>query len=211
MTENFDSTIKSHETELADLIAKMEEIRVQFINATAVFASNWFDDTAKKYVTSDTENTLKLGKEKIGEIKSKVREMASQASQFCCEALSDKELWWHMSLKEMGVLSPYCCSGNKDPEIVNKGVRRIVGRLGSVLCEYGFLTHEDSWFEHGSLRNGQKPVPYYPYGLGWSQEMRAIMKQYNEMYKQAYAEYKEIKALKAQKQTKIAIEIWNST
>ncbi len=211
MTENFDSTIKSHEIELADLIDKMEEIRIQFIDATAVFASNWFDDTTRKYVTSDTENTLKLGKEKIGEIKAKVRKLSSQASQFSEEALSTKELWWHLSLKEMGVLSPYCCSGNRDPEIVNKGVRRVVGRLGPILSEYGFLRHEDCWLEHASKCYGQKPTPYYPYGLSWSQEMRIIMIQYNEIYKQAFAMYKEIANLKAQKQTKQAIEIWNSS
>jgi hypothetical protein len=211
MTENFDSTIKSHQTQLADLIAKMETIRIQFIDATATFASNWFDETAKKYVTSDTENTLLLGKEKIGEIKTKVRALASQASQSSCQALSDKELWWHLSLKETGVLSPYCCSGSKDPEIVNKGVRKVVGMLGPVLSEYGFLRHEDSWFEHGSTYYGQKLVPYYPYGLSWSPEMRTVMKQYNDTYKLAYAKYKEIVALKAQKQTWQAIEIWNST
>lgn len=211
MTENFDLTIKIRENELADLIDKMEEIRIQFINAAAAFAANWFEDTAKKYVTSDTENTLKLGKEKIGEIKTKVRGLASQASTFCGEALSSKELWWHLSQKEMGALSPYSCSGNKDPEIVNKGVRRVVGRLGTVLSEYGFLNHEDSWFEQGATRYGQKPVAYYPYGLSWSQEMRSIMKQYNEVYKLAYAKYKEITDLKAQKLTRQAIELWNST
>ncbi|MGD6933972.1 MAG: hypothetical protein ACQCN5_07195 [Candidatus Bathyarchaeia archaeon] len=211
MTENFDSTIKSHEIELADLIEKMEEIRIQFIDATAVFASNWFDDTTRKYVTSDTENTLKLGKEKIGELKAKVRKLSSQASQFSEEALSTKELWWHLSLKEMGVLSPYCCSGNRDPEIVNKGVRRVVGKLGPILSEYGFLRHEDCWLEHTSKCHGQKVIPYYPYGLIWSQEMRSIMKQYSEIYKQAYTKYKEIVNLKVQKQTEQAIEIWNST
>ncbi|XHH10108.1 MAG: hypothetical protein ACFCUE_05605 [Candidatus Bathyarchaeia archaeon] len=211
MTENFDSTIIRHENELAELIAEMEKIRIQFIDTTTVFASNWFEETTKKYVTSDTENTLKLGKEKVGEIKAKVRALASQASQYCCEALSDKELWWHLSLKEMGLLSPYCCLGNKDPEIVNKGVRRVVGKLGTVLSEYGFLRHEDNWFEHGSKGFGKTPIPYYPYGLSWSQEMRTTMKQYNDIYKQAYAKYKEILNLKAQKHALQAIEIWNST
>jgi len=210
MTENFDLAIRGLETELTASIAIMEEIRVQFIQATAAFASKWFNETTKEFVTSNTENTIRLGKEKIKEIKAKVKALTSQASQISSEILSNEELWWHLSLKEMSAHSPYCCSNNNVPEIVNKGVRRIVGRLGPILHEYGFIKNEAIWIENGSTFNGLNVIPYYPYGFDWSQEMRTVMKQYNETYKHAYTKYKEIMNLKMQKQSKQAMEIWNS-
>ena len=99
MTENFDSAIKGLETELTASIEIMEEIRSQFVHATAAFASKWFNETTKNYVTSNTENTIKLGKEKIKEIKAKVKALTSQASQISSEVLSNEKLWWHLSLE----------------------------------------------------------------------------------------------------------------
>ncbi len=212
MTESFDKAIESRETELNALIAKMEEIRAQFVKVALDFVLKWIDATARRYVLSDTDNTLKLGREKISEMKGKVKTLMSQVPQITNEVLSDKELWWHLSPKKMDTGSPYeYYTPNRDPDLVDKGVRRIIGRLGSILSEYGFLRQGENWFEQGSSYYGQNPMPCYPYGLDWSQDMRTIMKQYNEVYKQTYAKYKEIIDLKAQKKTKQATDLWESS
>ena len=54
------------------------------------------------------------------------------------------------------------------------------------------------------------PVPYYPDSLDWSSEMKALMKRYNELCKQAHEAYSNIKRLEQSKIDKQAADLWDS-
>jgi hypothetical protein len=83
---------------------------------------------------------VKLGKEKLTQLKTKVRDLALNVNKIVYEELNDPNIWWHVKpqTKVDQFMYPYEKYGNALPEILNKPLRRILGILGPVLSEFGY-------------------------------------------------------------------------
>jgi predicted DNA binding CopG/RHH family protein len=220
MTENIDTALTNEQKELDVRKLEMEALRQQFIKASAVFIAQWYNVTAKHYVCTDSQNTLRLSRAELSSMKIKLKDLTDDAERIANEFLSDHSLWWHLDPKgEDGYASPYMQYGNKCPDIIDKPIRTALGKLGVIFEEYGYdVTVKGGGSDDGvSVWNNKNvspypinPLPYYPDSFDWSKDMRDIMRRYNEIYKQAYDAYLEIKRLQQSKLDKQATDLWDS-
>jgi hypothetical protein len=220
MTESINTSIANLQKQLEVNKLEMEEIRKQFIEASAVFIANWYNLTAKNYVFKDSQNTLRLGRDKLFSMKLKLKSLMDDSNKVANEFLDEHSLWWHFAPKmENNNISPYLQCGNKCPEIIDKPIRKALGKLGLILEEYGYSvnTKGGNSGDDISLWNNKNvspyptdPVPYYPDSCDWSKEMRDIMKTYDEIYKKAYSAFSGIKLLNHSKISKQAADLWDS-
>ena len=223
MSVDFDSSIQQKQVELDAVKARLEELRLQFVKDTIIFVAGWYETTSKQYATTNSQITLNLGKERLTEMKKKVNELVKDSGRIVSEILSEPSIWWDLTPHDSGeILSPYEQYGNRFPDILDKPVRRALGRLGAVLEEFGYGvktrlaypgTPEPAWAEYPTGPAYSKPVasPYYPHFVVWSEAMQNTIKQYNELYKQGIRLFHEIASLQDQKKAKQANDLWDSS
>ena len=96
MTEEIDGLIEGQEAELSPLRLRMEELREQFKQETAVFAREWYRKTAKDYIVKSPEVTLGLAVERIAAMKASVNELIRNTPKIVAEELDSPGLWWHL-------------------------------------------------------------------------------------------------------------------
>ncbi len=198
----------------------MQTVRQLFIKATGVFFANWCNSAARHYVISDSQNTISLGKDKLAQLKVKLKDLTDNAEKYVNEFLSADSLWWHLSQNEGdNFVSAYSQYGSKCPEIIDHPIRKGLGKLGVLLEEYGYnvATKAGSYDDEVSVWNNKNvspypsnPVPYYPDSLDWSSDMKALMKRYDELCKQAHEAYSNIKRFQQSKIDKHAADLWDS-
>ena len=221
MAESIDTATINEQKELQSRKLEMEEVRQQFIKASAIFIAQWFNVTAKQYVCTDSQNTLELGRDRLSSMKFKLKNLTENAEKIVNEHLADQSLWWHLSFKgEDASASSYLQYGNKCPAIIDKPIRKALGKLGVILEEYGYdVTTKTGgparddisvWNNKNESPYPINPVPYYPNSVDWSMDMKNIMRKYNEIYKQAYDTYSSIKHLQQSKLNKQAADLWDS-
>jgi hypothetical protein len=221
MTESFDTSIANLQKQLELNKLEMEEIRQRFKNASAIFIANWYNLTATNYACKDSQNTLKLGRDRISSMKIKLKGLIDDAERVANEFLDEPSLWWHLEAKiENTNTSCYQQSEYKCPEIIDKPIRKALGKLGIILEEYGYNVNTKGgrsgddlpvWNNKNVCRPPANPVPYYPDSYDWSKDMKDIMKKYNEIFKQAYSALSDIKRLNQMKLDKQASDLWNSS
>jgi len=198
----------------------MQTVHQLFLKATGDFFANWYTSTAKHYVISDSQNTISLGKDKLAQLKVKLKDLSDNAEKYVSEFLSADSLWWHLSENEKDTfVSSYLQSGSKLPEIIDQPIRKALGKLGVLLEEYGYnvATKAGSYGDEVSVWNNKNvspyptnPAAYYPDSLDWSLDMKALMKRYEELCKLAHEALSNIKRFQKSKIDKQASELWDS-
>jgi hypothetical protein len=198
----------------------MQTVHQLFIKATGVFFANWYNSAARHYVISGSQHTISLGKEQLAQLKVKLKDLTDNAEKYVNEFLNVDSLWWHLSQNEGdNFVSAYSQYGSKCPEIIDHPVRKGLGKLGVLLEEYGYnvATKAGSYDDQVSVWNNKNvspytsnPVPYYPDSLDWSSDMKALMKRYDELCKQAHEAYSNIKRFQQSEIDKQAAGLWDS-
>jgi hypothetical protein len=215
MSEDADVLIERKENELQPLRSRMEELTLEFIKDTYIFATEWYRKTAKEYVTKYSEVTLNMKEEKITRMKTQVNQLILTAEKTVLSELDKPDLWWHQKPTINNSIDQYNQISDKYPEILDRAVRRALGQLGVILENFRFHVtvsgnqgaYEEFWFEH--LKNGQI-APYFPHLLKWSEEMQETIRKYNAQYTKAVTVFMEIQVLKEQKKKRLAMEKWDS-
>jgi hypothetical protein len=212
--------IYSEEEKLLKYKIEMQTVHQLFIKATGAFFANWYNSVARHYVISGSQNTISLGKEQLAQLKVKLKDLTDNAEKDVNEFLNVDSLWWHLSPNEGdNFVYAYSQYGSKCPENIDHLVRKGLGKLGVLLEEYGYnvATKAGSYDDKVSVWNNKNvspypsnPVPYYPDSLDWSSDMKALMKRYDELCKQAHEAYSNIKHFRQSKIDKQAADIWDS-
>jgi hypothetical protein len=220
MVESIDLSITSEQEKLEKYKTEMETIRQQFIKVTAAFFANWYNVTLRNHIIRGSQNTLIQGKDRLSQLKVKLKHLTDDAEKCANSFLSAPSLWWHLSPKEGDDnVSAYSQYGSKCPKIIDQPIRKGLGKLGVLLEEYGYnvATKGGTYDDEVSVWNNKNvspyptnPVPYFPDSLDWSLEMKDLMKRYNEVYKRAYEAYSNIKHLEQSKINKQATDLWDS-
>jgi hypothetical protein len=219
MTMNFEALIQKKETALSPLLTLMEECRLQFVKESTAFAFEWYQKTAKLYITKYPEIILSMKEEKMAKMKVQVNDLMRSAERIVNTEFSSPDLWWHKNPRLHDSVEQYTQVADKYPEILDKAVRRVLGHLGTILEEHGFNvatsgntgSYPEFWFEVPQGGGSTTPVPFYPHLLAWSKEMESTIKKYNTIYTQALMVFGEIQRLKEQKKAQRASERWDST
>ncbi len=217
MSGEIDKMIQKKEAQLSPLIKNMDKLKNKFIKETVTFAAEWYDKTAKKYVSKYPEITLSLSEEKIAAMKIKVTKLVGETEKNVKTELDDSKLWWHQQPDFQTSIDQYLQVADKYPQIIDTGVRHALGYLGVILEEFGFRViangssgqYQEFWFDH-PVGNEYTTKPYYPHLLKWSSEMEDTLENYNSKYVEALALFKEIRELREEKKRQKALTRWDS-
>jgi hypothetical protein len=214
--------LEYRESELLSFCSAMQEKKLQFINDTSEFASKWYEDTGKQYITKYADISLNLPANSFVELKAKVRKLIAESKKFSERALSQPDVWWHEKPSLHTAVSQYDQLGdqqvgNKYPEAIDKPVRVALGQLGFVLEEFGFNvrtvasygpSHQEYWFQKSEEKITS---PYFPHMLEWSKSMQETLREYNSLYKQALLKLQEIQMIKDEIKRRKIMDLWDST
>ena len=189
MNEDVDVLIERKENELAPLRQRMEELKNQFITQTISFASDWYRKTTNEYVTKYHQVILNMKEEKIANMKAEVYKLVRDSEKIVRGELENPALWWHQRPSVRDSIEQYLQVGDKHPEILDRAIRHVLGRLGLILEEYRYNvttsgntgSYLEFWFEKPQ-GNNSVVIPYYPHLLKWSGEMQDTIHKYNELY-----------------------------
>ncbi len=217
MNEDIDALIEKKENEFTPLRQRMEELKNQFITQTISFASDWYRKTTNEYVTKYHQVILNMKEEKIANMKTEVYKLVRDSEKIVRDELENPALWWHQRPSVHDSIEQYLQVGDKHPEILDRAIRHVLGRLGLILEEYRYNvttsgntgSYLEFWFDkpHG---NDSVVVPYYPHLLKWSEEMQDTIHKYNELYTEAMSLYMKIQKLKDRKKQQQAISRWDA-
>jgi hypothetical protein len=215
MNGNLDEQIQKKEAEFMPLRQRMEELKMEFIKETIVFAAEWYRQTTKEYIAKYPDVTLKMSNEKIASMKNKISTLI-QSNEKTISELNNPALWWHQKPNIHDSIEQYTQIADKYPEILDRAVRHALGRLGIILEEFNFSvtasgdtrTYKEFWFDHPRGTNASL-LPYYPHLLKWSENMQETIKKYNTLYLQANALFKELQELKDEKKKQQAMSRWD--
>jgi len=217
LSDEIDILIQRKEAELLPLCLRMEEFKIEFIKETVDFASKWYKETAKEYVTKYPEVILSMSEEKMAKMKTKINELVGDSEKIVKDKLDNPELWWHQKPYLHVSIDQYTQIADKYPEILDRAVRHALGYLGIILEAFRFHvtassntgSYDEFWFERQTDSN--QTIPCYPHLLKWTSDMQETIDEYNTRFKLAVTLYNEIEKLKEQKKKQQAISRWEST
>ncbi len=217
MSEDIDALIEREETELSPLRQRMDELKGEFIKETISFASEWYKKTTKEYLAKHPEVTLGMKEEKIANMKAQVNELIQSTEKNVRAELEKPGLWWHLRPRLHDSIRQYLQVDDKYPEILDRAVRHVLGRLGLILEFYKFNvsasgnsgSYEEFWFDRPQ-GEGSTSKPYYPHLLAWSVKMQETIQDYNTKYLAAIAIFGEIQKLAQEKKRQQAMNRWDS-
>ncbi len=216
MSEEIDLLIQKKEVTLLPILTLMEELKQEFIMETIDFVSKWYKKTAKEYVAKYPEVALHMSEEKILKMKIKINELVENAEKIVKDELENSALWWHTMPRLNDSIEQYTQLVDKSPQILDRAVRHILGRLGIILEEFAFnvdasgnpSSFHEFWFER--LPETEKIIPSYPHLLKWTVKMEDTIRKYNEQFIQAITLHTEIQKLKKEKIKQQALTRWDS-
>ena len=210
MTQNFDVEIAAAEARLNGLTSRMEQIRQSFMSTTVEFVRPLFWEQTESLVKREAELTKKLGVEKLAQLKSEVKALQDNTESIAAQFLNEDRLWWHLKPSEQ----MYSYYGNRPPDGLDKAVRLIAGRVAPILEKYGYLSANLSehgiWREWDASGNHHLPNsrPCYPYGLDWSDTMKALIQEYQRLHQDATRQANDVAKLKKAKEQSEAEDLW---
>ena len=193
----------------------MEEVRVKFVAEVVRFAADWYVKTVKEYIAKYPEIALKMSEERMTRMKGQVNELVKNSEKAVKSELESSVVWWHLKPRLHDAIDEYKQVGDRYPEILDRAVRRALGRLGVVLEQAGFNVsaggrtgaYQEFWFEQFG---GRGTVSTYPHLLKWSDAMQNIARDYNGLYLDAVGLFNEIQLLKEEKKRREALTRWDS-
>ncbi len=210
MARNIEEEIQAAERRLEATLTQMERIQQDFVAASVDLIKAWYWTQTESVVKREAEVTKKLGVERLSELKADVRALQEDTGKIVTEFLQDESLWWHRKQGEQS----YFYHGNRPPDGLDKAVRLSAGRLASVLEQYGYLPADlqdhgvwREWDQSGNY-HPSNARPYYPHGFDWSEQMRALIKDYEELHREAPRQAREIERLKQEKAQNEAEDLW---
>ena len=217
MVEGLDMQIQRKEAEFALYLKRMEALREVFIEETVRFASEWYRKTVKEYVVKYPQVLLSLKEHQAAEMKAQVNQLVRDTEKTVKTEFDNPQLWWHLKPRLHESIKLYLQIDDKPPEILDRAVRHVLGRLGLILEEYKFNvsasgntgSYTEFWFNHPS--GAESTVkPSYPHLLKWSEKMQDTIRRYNGQYTKAMAIFGEIQKLKEDKKKQQALNRWDS-
>lgn len=211
MQRDLDAEITSAKTQLVTLTNREEEIRKNFISETAQFINNWYWVKIEDIIQEKSQITKQIGVQMLSQMKNDIKQLQVQSAKIVNNLLQDQTLWWHLTPDKLPDLS----TGRQFIEPFDKKIRLAAGELSSILEKYQYLSSPDGepeiWreFDSSGIRFAPDARRMYPYHIEWSENMKMLIKEYEDIRNQAYPVIESIINLEMEKSRKEAIDLWN--
>jgi hypothetical protein len=211
MQRNLEDEISAVKTELETITNQGEQIRKDFISETIQFVNNWYWSRTENIVKEKSPITKQIGIQNLSQMKKDIKQLQGQSSKIVNNLLQDQNLWWHLIPDKL----PDLYSGRQFTNPFDKAVRLAAGQLASVLEKYKYLSSLDGepeiWreYDNSGIHLAPNARLMYPYRMEWSEKMRTLMKQYEDLRNKAYPVVESMIQLKLEKSYKEAFDLWN--
>ncbi len=208
MAENFEAQITQKQSEFDALKSQGDEVYKQFIDDVTHFLQNWYAETTKSYIISESDQTIKIGEEGLKELKNKLISLIDESDKIASKYLIDTRFCWHLltyeeiysSSRDTTTSGLFRYDDRNDKEI-NKKLHTACEKIGEILKPYGYVPQS-----YGETNQKQ----YSSYRLDWSEPMKKSIKSYSELCEKAQSLAQKIVSIKQNQKESQAKQMWDS-
>jgi len=184
--------------------SELEIERCNFVELSKLFATNKSNDFIREAIITNASKVKELGMKGLAPIKRRIEEAFLCLDSFVEIIISDDSLWLYKQdviSSDNCPIGSYRISGNKFPDIINEPLRMIFSPIGIILLSNG-LVPSKYWEKRDSIVLCQEEID-------WNKELKDSMRIFNSKFDDMVCLLKTIENLKAQKESKEALELWN--
>lgn len=203
---DFDTEIAAAQAEVDAAENTIDHARDDFLSTAAEVVARWWETAARDATKKYPERAVELGKDGIGDLKSKLAELQARAPEIVVKHLGPESAVWR--LKDEGqsssdksyVYNPYEVRDDNVPSVFADELRKVLGEVGSLLVEAGLGTREE-WPGRG-----------YPYGLWFRRDLEplaASSARYAAAYKTAVVARRHLASVEKAKAEARAESLWD--
>lgn len=210
-TSGFDTKIRELEKQEATLRDQMEETCQEFLRVTSEFAIEWFQSRVQQEVTSRPKLAKQLGVKRLGQIKSELKALVSEAPGIVNKHINPEKYWAHRGAPpdksgDHEVAWRYMIRGRRGPDELGGAVKQLLGYAGAILVKHRIANTErrDDW----DIDGGGKP-PRYKHGYVWPDNMMNVMRRYSELYGEWLKLHQELKEVQRERGEAEAKDLWD--
>lgn len=175
-------TVKSTNQSIEETIKIAEKLRKEFIDEANLFICDWYKNIVNHFINSYPPAAKKLTEEHKIHINKEVKQLQDSVHIELTKKLNSEDYWWHLGeIKELH-RDFYKTINN----LLDYELRVILGKVGNILEEYGFIKKNHFDGDKGFVSHKDKNNNYYfeyVYPVYWSDMMKRKMDNYWENYK----------------------------
>jgi len=204
MEKDFAREIESRREQIRTVGSQMEQARKDFTLGVTPFVATWIETIARQYIERNPEKALKMGKERLSQLKGKVKLLCSEAESICQEIFSNNDFW------------------PETRELITQnqlGVKLIFGRLGTLLEAFELVKtkaqtegDEENWTQYDNSDNRREfdGTTVYPHSIELPDGMKKLLEEYRNSFQRKEALQAEILGLELEKLQLQATSLWDS-
>lgn len=218
MGVDYEGQIEQKQQKLETVKAQMNEVCEEFKKEVSHYLKAWYDSTTRKYVGKYADISMSIGIDRLTEMKAGLKNLKDQSDAIAERYLSPAALWWHLS---EGDQEYTFSNGRIQPKMLDRAVRLAMGELAGILSSNGYVKSfalldkypkGEIWREqytNGTIKRNANH-DYYPHEVEWSDEMVALIKQYNDLRTKARNVTELIQSIHSSEKKHQALELWGS-
>ncbi|MDX1918530.1 MAG: hypothetical protein SFT81_05255 [Candidatus Caenarcaniphilales bacterium] len=217
--DEFEKVFEDKILRLKSLKESMSETHNDFLQATVVFVRKWINDKTQFYLQNLAERTLSMSHQELADFKADVFELIRDTKDLVSDELGKPYLWWHLWTEDEIKRNV----NSLDIDYVSKGlgedsavyqvdlvIRHIIGFLGDILEDYGYInlnlsSNRDIWVRAATTR-----ATYYAEEYEWSEDMTQALSSYGHLYRKAHELSRELIKLENEVKKLRVRELWES-
>lgn len=211
--ESNDQAIKQARIELERVRDRAEALVPEYKSVIASFVSDWANKLIERAVTDKPDVTKALGKQKLGEIKTKFNGILDSFPDLSQKRLEDDSIWPHRGeipeeIESNSTISYDLKSSANDS--INEAMRDLIGEVGALLIENGFA--DTGSHSEWKARSGKPPRYSYgipSYGIAHDEELGRITKQYGQILEEYVTAAKTLRESERAKEAAEAKDLWD--
>jgi hypothetical protein len=204
MEKDYAKEIEARKILIDSSFSQMKKVRVAFATGIVPFAKRWIQMIARQYVERNPEIALKLGREKLAQLKARTARLCEDIEGICQEVFGSEEFW------------------PETRELVTQnqlGIKIVLGKLGIILEEFGFVKtkaqtegDQESWNQYDTSGNRREfdGTTIYPHSIEIPVEMKDLVEEYRKLIQRKDSLKEEIKQLEFEKLQLEATKLWDS-
>jgi len=208
-TSSYDNKIVDLNHQKDATLKEMESLYDKFIEATTNFTIKWSQKQIEKYVGENYHLTLTRNENELIGLKTEFKELINKLPAIVVGDLNDDKYWVHLhSPKNITkFFSDHSNYTRAFEELIKEPLRIIMGRVGILLNNYGYVTVQNSQSNWSSSYNDRK-VRYVVRELEMDEEMKICLDNYLKNIIELKEIINKIKSAELDKEKFKAINRW---
>jgi hypothetical protein len=213
--EKIRNEVNKFENDINGLLSSLKEIRFNIIEQLKPFINSSIKNMVENEVRSNSEHTKSLGKEQLGQMKSKLNQILENCDQSVENLFADDKYWVYQNLEDLIKCEKYGVSSceKKAWEELSIGIKKLYGLAGELLQLYKYIKIDDSYagrVNSCEWKKGHDNKIIYAYGISTysNKNLENLIKQYKEKIESLYTLSHELGECRIKLSEQEAVDLW---